>query len=73
MSTISVPIPPKLETFINEMVKSGAASNKADLVRRAIAHYAEDQAVQAVLRSEQEAASGKVLHGDPKELMNKLS
>jgi Arc/MetJ-type ribon-helix-helix transcriptional regulator len=73
MTTISVPIPQALETFIDEMIRRGAASNKADVVRRALVRFAEDQAVEAVLRSEQEAMEGKVLHGDLRDLMKKIS
>ena len=72
MTTLSVPIPNNLETFIDEMVRGGMAPNKAEVVRRALTKYAEDQAVEAVLRSEQEAREGKVLRGDLNELLNKM-
>ena len=72
MSTLSVPITENLESFINDMIKRGVAPNKAEVVRQALVRYAEDQAIEAVLRSEQEAREGKVLRGDLKTLMNKL-
>ena len=73
MSTISVPVSAELETFIDDMIRQGVATNKADLVRRALTHFAEDQAVEAVLRSEQEAREGKVLRGDLRQIMKSIS
>ena len=64
MSTISVPIPSFLEEFIKQMVESGHAANKADLVRRALIRYREDEAINSVLRAEQEIREGKILEGD---------
>ena len=64
MSTISVPIPSFLEEFIRQMVKRGHAANKADLVRKALIRYREDEAVNSVLRAEQEIREGKILEGD---------
>lgn len=72
MSTISVPIPHNLESFINEMITRGIAPNKAEVVRQALLRYAEDQAVEAVLRAEQEARDGKILRGDLDELMKQF-
>ena len=72
MSTLSVPLSSTLETFINDMVRRGIAPNKAEVVRQALLRYAEDQAVEAVLRSEQEAREGKILHGNLDDLMNQI-
>jgi len=72
MSTLSVPLSSTLETFINDMVRRGIAPNKAEVVRQALARYAEDQAVEVVLRSEQEAREGKILRGDLEDLMNQI-
>jgi Arc/MetJ-type ribon-helix-helix transcriptional regulator len=72
MTTLSVPIPSELEEFIDRMIKLGVGSNKADVVRRALIKFAEDQAVEAVLRSEQEAREGKILRGDLRELIKKV-
>lgn len=73
MSTLSVPLTPELELEINKLVKSGFAPNKAAVVRRAIEKLAEDEAVNAVLIAEREVANGKLLKGDLRELMKKLS
>ena len=72
MSTLSVPLSSHLEVFINDMVRRGIAPNKAEVVRQALARYAEDQAVEVVLRSEQEAREGKILRGDLEDLMNQI-
>lgn len=68
MTTISVPLPAFLEEFIENMVKSGFAANKADLVRKALIKLREDEAVNSVLRAEQEIKEGKLLDGDLDEL-----
>lgn len=68
MSTISVPISPKLEESINNLIESGYGSNKADVVRRAIIRLAEEEAVQTVLRAKEEPT----LRGDLRELAEKL-
>ncbi|MBI4437858.1 hypothetical protein HY631_02810 [Candidatus Uhrbacteria bacterium] len=73
MSTISVPLTGPLEQFIDDMIRRGAAPNKAEVVRQALVRFAEDQAVEAVLRSEQEARDGKVLRGDLRDLIKQVT
>lgn len=73
MSTISVPLTPPLETFIDEMIRIGFGSSKADVVRRALDKCREDQAVEAVMRSMQEVRDGKILRGDLDELAAALT
>lgn len=68
MSTLSVPLTDDLLKAIENLVKSGIGSNKADVVRRAIKKYVEDQAVEAVLR----AAKEPRLEGDLDELVKKI-
>lgn len=72
MSTLSVPLTPELEIFINAQVKSGRAANKADVVRRALRAMSEDEAVEAVLLAHKEIAEGKGLRGDLRELMKRV-
>lgn len=73
MTTLSVPLPHHLEAFVASMVRRGVAANKAEVVRQALARYAEEQAIDAVLKSEQEAREGKILHGNLRTLVKKLS
>lgn len=68
MSTLSVPLPAFLEEFIEKMVDSGYAANKADVVRKALIKLREDEAVNSVLQAEQEGREGKNLEGDLDEL-----
>jgi len=73
MSTLSVPLTPKLEDFINAQVASGRAANKADVVRRALTAMTEEQAIADVLEAHREVMEGKLLRGDIRELMKKFS
>jgi len=68
MSTISVPLPANLEEFVNRMVKSGNAANKADVVRKALRRMSDEEAVEAILRAEREPT----LKGDLVELAKKF-
>ena len=72
MVTISVPITPKQEKFIKELVKSGRAANKAHAVRYAIQKLSDDEAIESVLRSQKEAREGKTYYGDLRELMKRV-
>jgi len=68
MSTLSVPLTPKLEEQINSMIESGYAPTKSEVVRRAIARLAEEEAVQDVLKAMREP----LLRGDLRDLMKKI-
>ncbi len=69
MSTLSVPLTPLLEEFINDQVRMGRAANKADVVRRALVSFSEEEAVNAVLEAQREP----LLKGDIRELMKKFA
>jgi Arc/MetJ-type ribon-helix-helix transcriptional regulator len=62
--TLSVPLTIELAQKIDLLIKMGLASNKAELARKAIEKYIEDEAVNLVLKAEQEAKEGKILKGD---------
>jgi len=72
MTTISVPLPAHLEKLVNDMAKA-RGSNKAAVVRHALIRLAEEEAVQAVLRAEQELGEGKGLKGDLRKLAKKIA
>ncbi len=72
MSTLSVPLPPDLEKFVLKMVKDGYASNKAEVIRRALKRLSEEEAVTAILKSEQEIKEGKLLRGDLREIIKRI-
>lgn len=69
MTTISVPITSVQEKFLKALVKSGRAANKAHAVRLGIDALAEDTTFSSLQRSLQEARDGKVLYGNPRELI----
>lgn len=68
MTTLSIPIPAELESFISQEIKHGRSPNKAAVVRRALHRLAEEEAVQSVLRSHAEP----VLRGDLMKLAKKI-
>ena len=72
MTTLSIPISGDLEKFIERMIKDGKGANKADVVRRALREYEENEALENILQSEREIAQGKGLRGDLKELAKKF-
>ena len=72
MVTISVPITPQQERFIKELVKSGRAANKAHAVRLGIDSLVEDEVFASLQRSLLDAREGRVLYGDPRELIKRF-
>jgi Arc/MetJ-type ribon-helix-helix transcriptional regulator len=60
MTTLSVPINAELEEFINDQIADGKAANKADVVRKALLHYSEEQAFMDVLEAEADVEAGRV-------------
>ncbi len=72
MSTLSVPLTPQLESFINSMVTQGKAENKAQVVRQAIAKMEEDEETNEVLLAYREIEEGKGLRGDLREIAKKF-
>ena len=72
MTTISVPISTAQAHFIDDLVKSGKAANKAHAVRYAIQRLREEEAVAAVLEAEADVKAGRVFRGDLRELAKKF-
>ena len=72
MTTLSIPVSADTVSFINAMVKRGEASTKAEVVRQALARYAEDRAVEDVLRAEQEMREGKGVSGDLRKILARM-
>ena len=68
MATISVPLSPRLQECLDGLVAHGTGSSRADVMRRALEKYAEDEAVNAVLRAEREPT----LRGDLDDLLKKF-
>lgn len=68
MSTISVPLDSKLELSLDYLVRSGVASNRAAVMRKALTRLTEEEAVEAILRAEREPT----LRGNLRDLMKKI-
>ncbi len=67
MSTITVPLTPELERFIEEQMKENFNS-KAELVRQALRSYREELELGEIMESLEEIKKGKMLKGDPRKL-----
>lgn len=68
MTTLSIPVSGDLEQFIDRMVEEGKGANKADVVRRALKQYEENEAVKTILQAQEEPT----LRGNLQELMKKI-
>jgi Arc/MetJ-type ribon-helix-helix transcriptional regulator len=68
MSTISVPLSPELQHLLDSLV-ANSGTNRAEVMRRALEWFAEEEAVNVVRKSEQEIADGKVLRGDTRTIL----
>jgi Arc/MetJ-type ribon-helix-helix transcriptional regulator len=64
MTTISIPINDSLNDFIDEQVRLGNSSSKADLIRRAIIRYKEEIFIQSIMEAREDVRKGRVFTGD---------
>ena len=69
MSTISVPLDSKLESVLNNLIRSGFRENKAAIMREALTRLSDEEAVLALLKSQQEVKEGKIFKGDLRKLL----
>lgn len=69
MSTISVPLNSELEIFLDRYIRSNKGSSKAEVVRRALYEFSENEAVLSVICSEQEVKEGKIIRGSLKDIL----
>ncbi len=65
---ISIPITNELNEFIDDQIRQGKASSRADLVRRALKYFKDEEFIRDVLEASREIDEGKVLTGDLDEL-----
>lgn len=72
MSTLSVPLNPRLEAMIEDLIRKGFAANKAEVARKAIERLAEEEAINIVLQSEEEVRKGKIVRGNLKKIIKAL-
>ena len=71
MTTISVPLSAELQDRLDSLVAEGVGANRADVMRRALEWFAEEEAVNAVLQAEREVAAGKILRGTATDILLK--
>ncbi len=64
MTTISIPINDGLNNFIDEQVRLGNASSKAELIRRIIIKYKEEVFMKSLQEAEEDVRMGRVFTGD---------
>ena len=69
MATISVPLSSELQDRLDTLVAQGAGSNRADVMRRALEWFSEEEAINAVLKAEHEIASGRILRGNSRDVL----
>jgi predicted transcriptional regulator len=71
MTTISVPLNAEAEKALKELTEITGV-NRVAVIRKAIKHYREEEAINAVLRAEQEVSEGKLLRfTTPQDLLRK--
>ena len=68
MTTVSVPLPADLLIALEQYIAQHGPGKKADVMRRALKFYLEQQAVENVLR----AAEGPFLSGNLRDLARKV-
>jgi len=73
MSTLSVPLTPKEEKALKNLMAIGFGNNKAEATRKALLQAEEDACVRLVLESEQAVKDGKILRGNARDLLKKMS
>lgn len=69
MSVLSVPLTARLEEAIQNLLRMGVGSNKADVARKAILQLEEEAAIMEVYKAQQEIKDGKAISGDLRELI----
>ncbi len=73
MSTLSIPVDNTLIQFIDDMIASRKADNKAQVVRQALYNMREDEALKDIVGARMDVMQGKVYKGDLRELAKAVS
>lgn len=69
MTTISVPLPKDLLIFIDSVITSGEAENRAQAVRKAIRKMREQIEINEILDASRQIKNGQVYKGDLKTIL----
>ncbi len=70
MSNISIPLNPELAEMLNQYIVKNNVTSRADIVRKALYEFLENEAVMSVIRSEQEVKEGKIIRGNLKDILS---
>lgn len=73
MTTLSVPLTQKEEKALKNLMAIGFGENKAETARKALLQAEEEAHVRLVLESEQAVQEGKILRGNARDLLKKMS
>lgn len=68
MTTVSIPLTNELNEYVEEQVRLGNAASKAELIRRALVRFKEEEFIATIRRAQQEVRQGKALTGNLDEL-----
>ena len=71
MTTISVPMPKDLLQFIDSVIKSGEAENRAQAIRKAIRKMREQIEINDILEASRQIKAGISHTGDIKKILGK--
>jgi len=69
MTTISVPLPKDLLIFIDSVITSGEAENRAQAVRKAIRKMREQIEINEILDASRQIKNGQAYKGDLKTIL----
>ncbi len=69
MSNISIPLNAELEESLNQYINRNNITSRADVVRKAIYEFLENEAIMSVIRSEQEIKEGKIIRGNLNDIL----
>jgi Arc/MetJ-type ribon-helix-helix transcriptional regulator len=64
-----IPLSPKLEKALDNLINTGYAKSSAEAVTKAILEAEENEAINAVRESEEYERKGKLLTGNPRKLL----
>jgi Arc/MetJ-type ribon-helix-helix transcriptional regulator len=73
MGTVSVPLSKQHQDRLDTLVKQGAGSSRADVMRKALDKFAEEEAIAAVLQAQRELGKGKVFKGDLRQIAKRFA
>jgi Arc/MetJ-type ribon-helix-helix transcriptional regulator len=68
MSVITVPVSDEQKAFVEEMIKSGRAANKAHVMRVALDFLRREEAMASLRRAREDIKKGRVFKGNLDEL-----